>query len=143
MRKNPVAMLGAAIGAVVLIAILAVILAEVRRNTTYPAGSPQSAVQSYLEEIGKDAKVIAFSYVAKESPCTQQDMDASFGASIKRTFVQFAQMEGDRGTIGMRLELGYRGVFDSRVTLDRTFSLVREDGEWKLTNRIWPMETCG
>jgi hypothetical protein len=143
MTKNPVTMLGLAIGAVVMLAVVGILLAEVRRNTTYPEGSPQRAVQSYLEEIGKDAKVTAFSYVAKESPCTQQDMDASFGASIKRTYVQFAHMEEDRGTIGMRLELGYRGVFDSRVTLDRTFSLVRENGEWKLTKRIWPMETCG
>jgi hypothetical protein len=145
MRKNPVAMLGLAMGAVVLLAVVAMILAEARRNTTYPEGSPQRTVQNYLEKVANDEKVIAYSYVAKESPCTQKDMDAAFGEPIDRTIVQFARIDGDRGVIGIRLEMGYGGggVFGGRSTQDHTFTLVREGSQWKLTDQIWPMTSCG
>jgi len=144
MKRSPeVTFLVAAIGGTLLLAILGMTLAEARRNATFPADSPQRAVQSYLEAISLDDKLLAFSYVAGESSCEQQDMDAAFGAAIDRTIVQFAHIDGDRGKVGIRLELGIGSIWGGRATKDRTFSLVRERGEWKLTGKIWPMDSCG
>lgn len=142
MIKSPVARLAAAILAVVLLAALGINLAEERRNATFPADSPQGVVQRYLKAIAADERVEAFAYVAGDSPCTQRDMDAAFGAPIDRTIVQSARIEGDQATVLIRLEYGYASPYGGRATSDLTYSLVRESGQWRLTGRIWPMERC-
>jgi hypothetical protein len=70
-------------------------------------------------------------------------MDAAFGTPITKTIVQSARINGDRASVLIRTELGYASVYGGRVTADYTYALVRESGEWKLTGKIWPMETCG
>jgi hypothetical protein len=57
----------AAVAGLVLLASLAIFLAESRRNTTFAAGTPQAVVKEYLEAIATDDKVMAFSFVADES----------------------------------------------------------------------------
>ena len=135
--------LGVATVVMVALAFLAITLAESRRTATFPSGSPQKMVQDYLKAISDGQKVKAFSYVAQESSCEQADMDVASGAPIDRTIIQFARINGDRGTVGIRSELNIASVYGGKTSMDHTFSLVRENQQWKLTGKIWPMETCG
>lgn len=142
-NKGPGPILLLAFIGVLLLAALAVNLAEDRRSTVYPPETAQGVVQSYLQAISSDQKVLAFSYVSQESSCTQKDMDAALGSAIDRSIIQFAHLKANRGKVGVRLELAIEGVFGGRFTEDLTFSVVRERDGWKLTRRIWPMTSCG
>lgn len=143
MRKRPEAVLAGLVGAILVLAVLAVALAPGRGTVTYPQGSPERALQSYLQAVIKGDTVAAFSYIANESDCTQADMDSAYVLDVSRVDMESVQTSGDRSTIRVRLEFDNGVVFGNTYGEEQTFRLVRESGDWKISGNAWPMYSCG
>lgn len=143
MRKRPEVVLASVVAAILVLALLAVVISTSRGPIEYPAGSPERTLQSYFQAVIKGDKVAAFSYISQESPCTQVDMDNSYVIDVGRVDLESVQTSGDRSTIRVRLELGSDSLFDNAYTEEHVFNLVKEAGEWKITDGAWPMYSCG
>lgn len=143
MRKRPEVVLAGLVGAILLLAVLAVVLASGRGTVEYPQSSPERALQSYLQAVIKGDTVAAYSYISEESECTQTDMDNAYVNDVSRVDIDSVSTSGDRSTIRVRLEFNNGSVFDDTYSEEQRFSLVRESGAWKITGGAWPMYSCG
>lgn len=141
MKKRPEVLLFIAVGVIVGLAVVAVFVS--RSGTTYSSGSPEQALQSYLESVLKGDKVAAFSYISSDSPCTQQDMDNAYVVDVSRVDVESSAVTGDRARIQVRFEMGDDFLFSRAYPEKFTFQMVKESSGWKITDGAWPMYSCG
>jgi len=143
MRKRPEVVLAGMVAAILILAVVAVVVATTRGSADYPTGSPERTLQSYLQAVIKGDSLAAFSYIADDSPCTQRDMDNAYIMDVGRVDIENVRTTSERSTIRVRLELGTDSVFGNAYTEEHAFNLVKESGEWKITDGAWPMYSCG
>jgi hypothetical protein len=141
MRKRPELSIAIAVGAIVLIAVVAVFAAP--RAAEYPTSSPERALQSYLDAVIKQDKVKAFSYISADSECTFQNMENAYIAEVKGVTLENSQINGDRAKVTVKIEYGGGGFLGDSYGEQYSFALVKESGEWKIEGGAWPMYECG
>ena len=109
MRRRPEVAIGVAVGAILLVALVAVLVSAGRGPQAYPIGSAERTLQSYLEAVISGEKVTAFSYVSEESPCSQRDMDNAYIIDVTRADIISTRTDGPRYIIRVRIEQGGGG----------------------------------
>jgi hypothetical protein len=141
MRKRPEISIAIAVGAIVVLAIVAVLASP--RAADYPSGSPERALQSYLDAVIKGDMVTAFTFISEESDCTFQNLENSYVGEIKGVTLENSRVTGDEAKVSVRIEYGDGPLFGGSYGEQHSFALVKESGDWKIDGGAWPMYECG
>lgn len=131
-------------GAVVVLAILVAVALGLRGNTSFPPGSPEEALQQFLQAglDGDEPATVALIADAKRSDCgdraePQYGPWSSSGIGFELDEVD---TDGSNATITTTMRYSDDGdPFDrsSRGSSYR-FELVQEGGEWFIAEADWP-----
>ena len=134
------------IGAVVLAAVVAVVVGTSRSPVTYPAGSPEAAIQTYLRACGDaddETAYAAFSTAVhaqlafadyQQLARDNRSYSADPNAPARSVYIDDVSLDGDRATVSLTVEEAWtngglaRNVYRSR----RLLRMVREAGAWKI-----------
>jgi hypothetical protein len=145
--------------ALLLVATVAIVLlAGNRPPQTYPAGSPEAALQAYLqawEARDLDRAWEFFSTSARGSVTLDEyrrqardypDM-AGAGGPSRRVFIDQTTVTGDRAELQLTIEETYiQGLGVGRNRYSQRLAMVRESGQWRLDQLImgiqpgWPIK---
>ena len=142
---------GAAVLALLIIA--SVIAAVTREEAEFAPGSPEAAVQAYLNALISDDFQAARDALSPElrAACSIEDM---FGGRYpgqrrsaledKRITLEDSRTFGERTFVTVRIaELRSDGLFGpSGYDYDETFTLKQFDGRWKFSKNPWPSFDC-
>lgn len=139
--------------ALLLVATVAVVLlAGDRPVRSYPAGSPEAALQAYL--VAWEASDAAGSYGAfSRAVRSETSLDdyrrqvAEYGGwatnegPSRRVFIDQATVTGDRATLELTIEETWvSGLNVNRNRSGRVVTMVREDGAWRFDRLFIGME---
>jgi hypothetical protein len=141
------------IGAGILVLVVAsatvVLLAEGRRPTSFPPGSPQAAMQGYLaawEERDLEAAYGYFSDDIKASVSLEQYEDAVRGypeveSGDEAVYIDAAEGSGDRISLHLTVERFYGGGPGSETYRSTTsVRMVRQADGWKIDDQLIGVE---
>lgn len=137
-NRWPLVLIGG-LGVLVAIALAVAAVALRRPATTYPAGSPQRAVQRYLHllQVGKvDAAydmtdLTGYPFVSRSDFHQQWD---NWGRSSHRVTLVRTTREGTTASVTVDDSSFSAGPFGADEQSSRvTFTLARERGGWKIT----------
>jgi hypothetical protein len=133
----------AGIVALLVITVAIVLAAGNRPPREYPAGSPEAALQAYLQALEArdlDRAWNSFSTGAKAGTtvAAYRAEVESFGAwigldgSARRVFIDTTRVAGDRAELDLTVEDTYiQGLSVSRNRYSRPVTMIREDGAWR------------
>ena len=140
---------GAACIAVLLIASIVVGLIE--HETTFPEDSPEGVVQGFLRAIEDEDFTTAYRFLSSElrDSCSLEEFATGnilAGAQVRDNRIT---LEGTRDLNGTAIVIARNssvdgsGLFGSSVrSYELTYTLTREEGEWRLSEPTWPYFSC-
>ncbi len=143
---GPTRVLAAVVGAVVLLAGAAAVLATTRDAPAYDRDTPQGAVQAYVAAVIDGDHRAAAALLADDSSCDAVDLDEqSYGYEDSRVVLRETRIDGDEAEVVVGVALSSTGdLFAGPERFERhTFRLVGGAGDWRLTGVPWPMFECG
>jgi hypothetical protein len=115
----------------------------------HPGDTPEGAVQRYLRAIADDEVETAYSYLSADLPnsCTLQHFiqstDYQRSQSFSARLLDTIDADGHTVVSVEITELDESGPFGGGgYDLRMTFTLVEEEGEWRLAEPPWPMAWC-
>ena len=141
-------------GAVILVALLvvSVIVALLDREDTQPEGTPQRAVQLFLEAVQQEEFELAYSFLSEElkEECTVEKF-------VGGNFPKRDRLRDDRVTLESTATVKETVFVTVRVTqfrgsgpfgasessFEQRFALRQEEGQWRFTEYPWPFFRCG
>ncbi len=134
---------------VITVASIAVTLMTGSRVEALPEGSPERAVQDYLQAIQERQYAAAYNLLAPEvqDRCTQQDFQASIGtpdqSSVRIQLDSVDHTAADTAAVYVRITQTYAGQpFPNESSFIQMYGLQQISGEWKLTQPTWPYSVC-
>lgn len=129
----------------VLIAAIAVIGAVVAgtRQTPVPAGSPEAALQGYLEAVIDGDSVAAAGYLDPGSKCKSEDLDRFQITNVAEVRLVDVKTTGSTSKISVDLHMGNNSMMSNMWRDRQSFQMKRINGEWFVTGTPWPMYECG
>lgn len=138
-----------AMGAVVVLAVFVAIALGLRGPTEFPDGTPEAAVQDYLQGVldGDDDAVLATLTADRADACSDELAQyRSYGMNGVGFELDEIDITGDTA----RAELTQRSTSSgdpfggTQRSGDRYVELRRENGEWKVDGASWPwrLENC-
>jgi hypothetical protein len=158
-NTRTLAFIAGGIVALVLVSIAVVLLAGGRQRQEFAAGSPEAAVQAYLDawEEGDPATLWAFFSTEVQEEYSLEDYERSVsdyfvyqypdGGPSRSVFIDGVDGSGDRVTVQLTVEEHYGdGLNTSSYRSPRAVRMVREEDGWKLADPlIWldPAESLG
>ena len=141
-------------GGVFLAALLiaSVVVALLEREEPLTGGTPEAAVQRYLEAVEDEKLELAFSFLSADlmEHCTVEEFFRPSGAPLGRMRDDRVTLENVK-TVNQTVFVTVRvttfhgtGPFGSSESLHvQRFSLRQEEGEWRFTEYPWPFFRCG
>lgn len=120
------------------------ILAVNREPVTYPPGSPEAAVQAYVQALLDGDEDAAAAWLDPATDCEAGDLAEAHVPDDVRVTLRHAEIDGDVAEveIGVTVTSG-RGPFDTYEYEDHhRFELARSGEGWLITNRPWPWASC-
>lgn len=131
---------------VVVLLVVAAVLAGTRKPETYPAGSPEGAVQAYFRALADRDPHRAgalFSTTLRVS-CDPTTLPDPGYPTVKRVVLDRVTTDGDHATVSVTVTEVYGSSLlgPDESTLEQTMYLVREGGEWRLADLPWPWFNC-
>lgn len=135
-------------GAVILAVVVAVALGQPSVES-YPAGSPEAVAQTYVQARLDGDLVTAHGTLAPhlQSRCRPYELEGPFERGSFRAM--FEDIDNDGAVVRMTVRITatdypegplpmpiFEG-FSSRLVLEQS------DGEWRIVDAGWPLETCG
>ncbi len=144
MASRPNLVVGAVVGFVAVLAVVAGIVSATRHAATYEPGTPVAVVQAYLAAVVDGDHEAAAAHLSSESPCTVDDLDRAFLAGGVRAVLRDSRVDGDTAQVRVDLIRSTGGPLDmSEYSEKVTFRLIRAGGAWRITGSPWPMFECG
>ncbi|MCV2396477.1 hypothetical protein OEB99_19370 [Actinotalea sp. M2MS4P-6] len=134
--------LAVAVGAIVVAAGAAAVVATQRGPEAYDPASPAGVVQVYLGALADHDPVSAAGELADASPCTASDVTQAYLPETFRADLRSETTRADTATVQVRITEGSDGPFGEGWSHDETFQLVLEDGRWRVAGAPWPMGWC-
>ncbi|HLU52797.1 MAG TPA: hypothetical protein VK011_04305 [Acidimicrobiia bacterium] len=141
---KPERILAGVVGAIVVIAVVAAVVASQRDTVAYDIATPEGVVQSYLRAIIDGDVDEASSHLDPASGCDWEQI-GGVGRDLSRAVLLDSEIADDRGRVRVELVFGYGGgPFDTHeYTQEETFRLVLGDDGWLITGSPWPFFACG
>jgi hypothetical protein len=144
-----VTLIAAGILALVVLGAVVVLLAENRTPTSFPAGSPEAAMQGYLAAWDSNDLETAYGYFsdAVQSQVTlaeYQDAVRGFGdvsPGDEAIYIDAAEIDADRATVHLTVE-HYSGDGPGAETYRSTSTvrMVRDAAGWKIDQQLIGVE---
>ena len=141
-------------GGVFLGAILvaSIVVALLESEETLPAGTPEAAVQLFLEAVDDDNIELAYGFLSADLmvECAVDEFFGTAGWPRDRLRGDRITLEGvttvkDTAFVTVRMtNLHGTGPFGtSESSFEQRFSLRQEEGQWRFTEYPWPFFRCG
>lgn len=130
---------------ITVLTTLAIVAAVISGNAvkSLPAGSPQLAVQEYLQLVTDGRNDLASRYFSKDSKCMAEDIDRAYLMQSFQVSLLRVEIYASTATVHVVIE-GESSIFsDYSYDEKKTFRLIKESGLWKLTGIPWPLYDCG
>ena len=139
-RANRV--LGLVVAVIAVISVI-VVLAGRQPTTQLDEGSPEAAVQQYLQAVSDRDFDQALNFLSDDSKCTIEDFDRAYIQDSLR--IGLSESSGNQTTavVTVSIQSSNGDPFGGTYTEERNFRLVNTDGEWKITGTPWPNYECG
>lgn len=137
--------LAIALGAIVVLAVVAAIISAGRPAARFEPGTPEATVQSYVEAALDGRADEAARWLDPAGDCGAQDLDraGAYGMTATRVVLVDSTVSGETATVQVALVLGSGGPFDSsEYREEHTYRLTRSGGTWLLTGIPWPLYEC-
>ena len=136
---DPTVLITLGIAAIVVVATAIVLLAGGRQPATYPADSPESALQSYLRAWYDEDYDTAYGYFssrARARMSLDEFISSKFSYSSENEAVTIDRVsgEGDRRTLSLTVE-EYYGP-GSSYSRDVSVRMVLESGSWRIDDAL-------
>lgn len=144
MIVKPDRVLAVVIGAVVLVAVVAGIVAATRPSNEFQPGTPEAAVQGFVQGLIDGDASEAAGFFASGSDCDVGDIERASGLDPARVLLQNADIEDGTARVTVEVVTGPGGgPFDlDEYRQSHTYDLVQEGDEWRITNEPWPLFSC-
>lgn len=143
MRNRAGLVLAVAVGVLVLMAVVAAVLSATREGPQLPEGSPEAAVQAYLQAVAEGDEDAAAAFLDPEGRCTEEDLRDSGSRSAGRIVLRDVEVDGDEADVEVELVYGGDGPFGGDEWRDPVrFDLRRDGDRWVITGEPWPMYGC-
>ena len=146
MARSTVVLLAIAALFVAVLSAAALIASRAGDETQFEEGTPERAVQRYLQAVEDSDATTALSFLspALVTRCgkpERQQITQRGNSSIRAT-LQRSEVDGSSATVTIRLIETFReaplGISDQSQTV--AFELESVDGQWKFAEMPWPME---
>lgn len=144
MPIGPNRVLALLVGAVAVLAIVTGVVVAGRDAPQLDPGSPEAAVQSYLEAVLDGDFTAAAGLLAPSSECDASDVAQAYVPESARIVLTDTTVDGDRAVVTLDVTEGADGgpfggegfSRDERVTLER------DAGDWKVAGSTWLLYLC-
>lgn len=129
----------AVIAAVALIAVLALKepIAELDK------GTPEGAVQQYLDAVTDRDFDQALTYLVSDSKCTVEDFDRAYIQDSLRIGLSEVSPTESTAVVTVSIQYSNGDPFGGTYSEDQNFRLVKTDAGWKISGIPWPTYECG
>ena len=130
--------------ALAVIVVLSVV-ALTREPVSLDPSTPEGVVQQYLQAISDEDYVTALSYNSEEilADCSASDIATNNYYDTFNAVLGDVTEIGDRVTVEASIQSGSAALDPGRDGYYEQFVLIRENGEWVLTEDPWPYFTYG
>jgi hypothetical protein len=142
-KATPNRVLAIVVSGLVVVAVVAAVLAATRSSTTVAPGTPQAAVQGYLEAVLDGDADRAAGFLAPGSECTAADLDRAGVPDSTRVTLVSSTTDGSTARVKVQVSFGSGGPFDDGRSETQTFRLEQSAGQWRLSGIPWPLFDCG
>lgn len=139
-RANRV--LGIVVAAIAIVALI-VVMASRQSTTQLDQGSPEAAVQQYLQAVSDRKFDLALEFLSEDSKCTVEDFDRAYIQESLRIGLTESSANQETAVVTVSIQSSNGDPFGGTYTEERNFRLVNADGEWKITGTPWPNYECG
>jgi hypothetical protein len=141
--RHPNRILAIVLGAVVVIAVVAVVVATNRAPRTYDRGTPQGVVQAYLEAVVAGDNAGAADHLEPGGTCDVEDLDRTSVPEGLRVALRDTRFDGDRAQVEVDVVTSDGGPFGgSEYSESHTFRLGKVGQDWRIQGVPWPMYDC-
>lgn len=135
-------MLGVVVGLLVVAALVTALLTA-RQPAELDPGSPEEAVQRYLEDVLEHDAEAAARALDPEGPCTLADLEAAYVDEDVHVALRGVHPSGTTARVDVAITTGSGGMIPSPWTEEQTFRLRRSGDGWLITGAPWPLFECG
>jgi hypothetical protein len=128
------------------VSIVAIILAISSSNSVkiMQKGTPEAAVQQYLQKVNEGRNEEAASYFSKTSKCIVDDIDRAYiDNNTQVTLDKSVITSTDSAIVYVSIQRSNGLLLTDTYTEPQTFRLNRENGLWKIAGIPWPLYDCG
>lgn len=135
--------LAAAVAGLLVIAVVAVVVSATRPRAQFEEGSPEAAVQSYLEAVWAGDGQGALEHLEPDTGCTATDLEQGYVDDRARVVLRDSRRDGDTAVIEVELVRSGGGPFGGDEWSEtETFRLVEGAAGWLITGSPWPAFGC-
>ena len=143
MQSRGMRVLVGVVAGLVLLAVGAGVFSAVRPAAELPEGSPERAVQDYVQALYDDDLDTATSYLDPDEGCTTEDLDVLWVDGDARVVLRDTRVDGDEATVRIELVHADSGpVAVDEWSEEETFRLRSDVDGWVLTGLPWPLHRC-
>lgn len=135
-------MLGVVVGLLVVAALVTALLTA-RQPADLDPGSPEEAVQRYLDDVLDHDTEAAARVLDPAGPCTVADLDAAYVDDDVHVALREVHLSGSTARVDVAITTGSGGMIPSPWTEEQTFRLRLSGEEWLVTGAPWPLFDCG
>lgn len=135
-------MLGVVVGLVVVAALVTALLTA-RQSAELDPGSPEEAVQRYLDDVLDHDTEAAARALDPDGPCTVVDLDAAYVDDDVHVALRGVHLSGTTARVDVAITTGSGGLIPSPWSEEQTFRLRRSGEGWLITGAPWPLFECG
>lgn len=135
-------MLAVVVGVIVL-ASLVTVLGGWSDPAELEPGTPEAAVQAYLDAVVDRDSDAAVAMLPAGSDCTAADFDNAYVGEDVHVSLREVRVLGETARVDVVITTGSGEIIPTEWSEQQTFRLRRTDDEWLLSGTPWPIFECG
>lgn len=135
--------LGIVIGALVVLAAVAAVIASLRPAPRWDVSTPQGTVQAYLSAVVDGDAARAAGFLDPAGSCGASDLDRVGDVRIGRVDLVATHVDGASARVEVAVTAPADDPLGGSVPESHTFRLTRSSAGWRLVGIPWPLYTCG
>lgn len=133
------------VGAVVLLAVLAGVVAGRRTAPDLDPHTPEGVVQAYLKAVIAGNYPVAAKLLSPSSGCSASDVGSAYAPGSTQIVLDRTAVNGEHAVVTVDVTEGSGDEPFGSTGYSRTerITVQRESGVWKITGSPWLLPSCG
>lgn len=142
---SPNRLLAAAVGGVLLLAVLAGVMASRRESPVLDRETPEGVTQEYVQAVIDGDHLRAADLLSPTSGCDLADVSQAYLPDSLRVVLNSVEVDGERAVVTLEVTDRFSdGPFGtSEYSHTERLTLEREGGTWLISGSSWLLPTCG